>query len=123
MREGAADRAMHLRHATETISILNARIVLEMRLSNFAPFQERQKMFGDRFLTRVRPGALQTQIEGDRGALERLEAHRAGNIRQATGDADRKNGEPTDSVHGLRSVEQGDSLFCLKMLGLQPGAT
>src|SRR3984893_1097500 len=123
MREGAADRAMHLRHATETVSVLDARIVLEMRLSNFTPFQERQKMFGDRFLTGVRPGVLQTQIEGGRSALERLKAHRAGNIGQATEPLGAENREPTNCVHGLRAVEQSESLFCFEMLGLKPGAT
>src|SRR5438876_6416497 len=123
MRKGAADRPMHLRHATETISILDARIVLEVRLSNFAPFQERQKMFGDRFLTGVRPGVLQTQIEGGRSALKGLEAHRAGNIGHAAEPLGAKNGEATNSVHGLRAVEQSESLFCFEMLGLKPGAT
>src|SRR5438128_10408298 len=98
MRKGAADRPMHLRHATETVSVLDARIVLEMRLSNFAPFQERQKMFGDRFLAGVRPGVLQTQIEGGRSAFERLEAHRAGNIRHATEPLCANTGAPTHRV-------------------------
>src|SRR5437879_13748118 len=106
MREGAADRAMHLRHATETVSVLDARIVLEMRLSNFAPFQERQKMFGDRFLTGVRPGVLQTQIEGGRSALERLEADHAGNIGYAAEPLGPTNGQPTNRLQGLPAVPQ-----------------
>src|SRR5438105_14426962 len=123
MREGAADRAMHLRHATGSVSGLDARSGRERRLSNVAPCEERQKMFGDRLLTRVRPGVLQPQIEGGRSALERLETHRAGNIRHATEPLGAKNGEPTDCVHGLRAVEQSESLFCFEMLGLKPGAT
>src|SRR5438105_13006372 len=110
MREGAADRAMHLRHATETVSVLDARIVLEMRLSNFAPFQERQKMFGDRFLAGVRPGVLQPQIDGGRSAFERLEAHRAGNIRQATEPRAAKRGQPTNRVHLLRPAGASEPL-------------
>src|SRR6202040_3132554 len=78
---------------------------------------------GDRFLTRVRPGVLQTQIEGGRSALERLEAHCAGNIGHAAEPLGAKNGEPTNSVHGLRAIEQSESLFCFEMLRLKPGAT
>ena len=34
MRQCAADCAVHLRYATQTVGILNSRIVFEMRFSN-----------------------------------------------------------------------------------------
>ena len=36
MRECVANRSMHLRHATQAVCILDARVVGEMRLANFA---------------------------------------------------------------------------------------
>ena len=52
---------MHLRHTAKAVSVLNARIVLEMRLPNLASVQERQQMFRDGFLAGVRPGIVQTR--------------------------------------------------------------
>ena len=42
MIERAADRAMHLRHATQTVGVLDSRIVLRVRRADFAFTQERQ---------------------------------------------------------------------------------
>src|SRR2546423_1967793 len=58
MTEYAAYRAVHLRHASQTVRILHARIVFEMRLTDLAALQERQKMFSRRFLARVGPRSL-----------------------------------------------------------------
>src|SRR6266403_3790108 len=42
MREDTANRAVDLRHATETVSVLDARVILAMRFANFAALQKRQ---------------------------------------------------------------------------------
>src|SRR4029453_19031034 len=104
MLERTANCAVHLRHATQTVGVLDARIILEMRLPNLASIQKRQQMFGDGFLAGMRPGVLQTCIERRRSALERLKAHRAGNVRDTREPIRAEKREPADSVHRLCAI-------------------
>src|SRR5438132_13742725 len=41
MRKDTTNRPVNLRHATETVSVLNPRIVFAVRLANFAALQKR----------------------------------------------------------------------------------
>src|SRR5438067_10109505 len=110
---------MHLRHTAKAVSILNARIVLEMRLPNLASIQERQQMFRDGLLAGVRPGIVQTRIESGGRSLERFETHCAGHIRDAREPFRAEKGESADRVHRLCAVEQGESLLCFEMQRLK----
>src|SRR5437879_623099 len=73
VRQRTAHRAVYLRHATQTVSVLDTRIVLYMRLTNFTSFEKRQQMLCRGSLSSVRPRVLQTSIKRSGSALERLE--------------------------------------------------
>src|SRR5437879_9694296 len=79
-------------------------------------------MFGDRLLSGVRSRLLQTQIERGRSSFERFEAHCAGNIRDTSESFGTQKSESAHSMHRLRAVEQGESLFCFEALRLKSGA-
>ena len=63
-------------------------------------------MFGHGFLAGMRSGVLHTQIKSGRSALERFEAHRAGNVRDAGEPVGAKKREPAHRVHRLSTIEQ-----------------
>ena len=80
-------------------------------------------MFGYCLLTGVRPRILQAQVECSRSSFERLEAHRTADIGNAGQPLGAEKCKPAHSVHGLRAIQQGQTLFCLQPLRLEPGAT
>src|SRR5947199_4551694 len=111
MIQGAANRAVHLRHATQTVSVLDPRIVLRVRRADLAVTQERQEMSSDGLLSRMRTGAMDTRIKRDRSSFERFERHCPGDIgypRKALRPEER---EASDGVHCLGAIEQGEALF------------
>src|SRR5260370_32320425 len=79
-------------------------------------------MFGHRDLPGVWPRLLQTQIKRGRSSFERFEAHCAGNIRDTSESFGTQKSESTHSMHRLRAVEQGKSLFCFETLRLKSSA-
>ena len=83
MRERAAHRAVHLRHATDAVGVLHTRIVLAMGFANLASLQKRQQMSSGRFLSGMRTRILQTWIKCRGCIFKRFKGHRAGDIRDA----------------------------------------
>src|SRR4029077_8923027 len=79
-------------------------------------------MFGHRLLPGVWPRLLQTQIKRGRSSFERFEAHCAGNVCDASESFGMKKSESAHSMHRLRAVEQGKSLFCFETLSLKSSA-
>src|SRR5262245_55031764 len=104
MRQRAAHRTVNLRHATQAIGVLNTRIVLEMRLPNFASLQKFQQMFCRCSLSRMWPGVLQTSIKRRGSTLERLEAHGTRNIRETGKPFRAKKCKSACCMHGLGAV-------------------
>src|ERR1051326_7153193 len=104
MGQCAADRSVHLRHATQTVRILNARITLDMRLANFAAFHQREEMFGYLFLTGVRTRILKPRIEGDRCTFQGFETHGAGSVRDAREAFRAQKRQSTDGMHRLGAM-------------------
>ena len=80
--ERVAHRAVNLRHATQTVSVLYARIVFQVRLANLATGEQRPQMSGDRDLTRVWSRRVNAFIKCDRSSLLCFERHGAGNVCQ-----------------------------------------
>ena len=66
MLERAADRAMDLGHASQTVGVLHPRIVHEMRLPDLAFTEQMTQVFGDGFLAGMRPGFLDAGIKSRR---------------------------------------------------------
>src|SRR5205823_10939177 len=122
MRQCAADCTVYLRYATQAVDILNSRIVFEMRFSNLTSFKDRQQMFGNRLLCGVRSRLLQTQIERGRSAFKGFEAHCAGNVGDTSESCGTLKSESAHSMHRLRAVKQGESLFCFETLRLKSSA-
>src|SRR6266581_5092014 len=79
-------------------------------------------MFGNRLLSGVRSRLLQTQIKRGRSSFERFEAHCAGNIRDTSESFGTQKSESAHSMHRLRAVKQGESLFCFETLRLKSSA-
>src|SRR5437588_46613 len=79
-------------------------------------------MFGDRLLSGVRSRLLQTQIKRGRRSFKGFEAHCAGNIRETSESFGTQKSESAYSMHRLRAVEQGESLFCFETLRLKSSA-
>src|SRR5436309_7875694 len=79
-------------------------------------------MFGNRLLSGVRARLLQTQIERGRSAFKGFEAHCAGNIRDTSESCGTQKSESAHSMHRLRAVKQGESLFCFETLRLKSSA-
>ena len=75
---------MHLRHAAQTVSILHARIVLQMRLANLTVAQKLAQMRGNFHLASVRPRSMNTLIECGRRPAQGFERHGAGNVGQSS---------------------------------------
>ena len=79
-------------------------------------------MFGHRDLPGVWARLLQTQIKRGRSSFERFGAHCAGNIRDTSESFGTQKSESAHSMHRLRAVEQGESLFCFETLRLKSSA-
>ena len=103
--QGVTRRAVHLRHATETIGILNSRIIFTMRFANFALPNQRTQVFGNRNLPRMRSRLLNPQIERARRPHQTLEGHGAGNISHPREPFRTKKGEAADRVHRLGAIQ------------------
>src|SRR5262245_14761330 len=115
MREGAAHRPVHLRHAPQTIRILYAWIARKMREADFAASHKGQKMFSCGFLPRMRPRLLQLRVECDGRAFKRFETHRTSDICQPCEALCAKEGEAADCVHRLGAVEQGQTFLLFEL--------
>src|SRR5437773_7205859 len=79
-------------------------------------------MFANCLLSGVRARLLQTQIKRGRSSFERFEAHCAGNIRDTSESFGTQKSESAHSMHRLRAVKQGESLFCFETLRLKSSA-
>src|SRR5947207_15916215 len=99
MSERAADGAVHLRHAAQTVGILHARIAVEMGLPDFALAQKLAKMFRHRQLARMWTRAMNARIERSGRSFQCFQTHRAGDVRDAAEAFRPKQSEPADRVH------------------------
>ncbi len=70
--ERVANRAMHLRHTAQAVSVLNSRIVSPVRLPNLAAVEQYRQMPGRGCLSSMRSCLLDPGIEGRRSATQRL---------------------------------------------------
>src|ERR1051325_2631230 len=104
--QSRANCAVYLRHATQTISILHARIVLEMRLPNLALTQQLPQMRRDFNLSRMRARLVNAFVERDGRTLERFERHRARDVCEMSQRFCAIKRQRSDSSHRLRAVEQ-----------------
>src|SRR2546423_7007743 len=80
MIERASHRPMNLRHATQTVGVLDARIVRQMRLPDLAVAQKIEEMLGDRLLTGMWPRLVDARVESGRRSLQCFQSDRARNI-------------------------------------------
>src|ERR1044072_5045350 len=111
MIQSGADRAMNLRHATQTVSILHAWIVFEMRLSNLAISQQLSQMRRDFDLSRMRSSRMNTLVESYGRTFQRFERHRAGNVGQTDESFRSMQRKRADCSHRLRAVKKRESFF------------
>src|SRR5205823_14635409 len=79
MSENVTDRAVHLRHATHAVGVLDARIIFAMRFSNLAFLQERVQVSSNRLSPGMCTRFLQTWIERRRRVAQTFDRHRPPN--------------------------------------------
>ena len=109
--ERAADRAVHLRHATQAVGVLHARIVGEMGLPDFAVAKQVTQMFRHGQLAGMRPRLVNARIKSRRRSLQRLERHRAGDIRHAREPFRPEQRQAAHGMHRLGAVQEGKPLL------------
>src|SRR6185437_13784693 len=73
MLDRVAYRSMYLGHAPQTVRVLHARIVRQMRTPDLAVFQQVSQMSRHGCLTPMRPDLLNASVERARRAAQRLE--------------------------------------------------
>ena len=76
-----------------------------------------------RLLAGMRARVVNALVESDRGAFERLERHRSGDIRHPGQPFRAKQGESSDTVHCLRSIEESEAFLGLEFHRLETGLT
>src|ERR1043166_8941923 len=120
MIERAADRAVNLRHATQTVGVLDSRIVRQMRLPDLAVTQKMAKTLGYGALTRMRSGGVDSRIESGRRSLERFQRHRASDVGHASEPLRPKQRKAADCMHRLGAVEKGEAFLRFELHWFQP---
>src|SRR5580704_10962344 len=75
--QGSANGAVHLRDASKAVSVLHARIILQVRFTNFASLDEFPQMPGGRLLARMRPCRLDSLIESHGRSTQSIQCHGA----------------------------------------------
>ena len=113
MSERVANRAMHLRHAAQGISVLHP-VAIEMRFAQPAAFEHLAQIRGRPELARVRTRLMNAFVEGHIGAPQRVERERADHVRSIGQNFGRQQSQDPNCQHRLRSVDQGNGLFGLK---------
>ena len=81
--ESLADRAEHLRRAAQRVRVLDARIVLPVRLPNLTVGEQIAQQRGGVPLPAMRAGVVDAGFERVGRAADRLETHRRGGMRGA----------------------------------------
>jgi hypothetical protein len=97
---------MNLRHTSQTVSILHARIVHEMRLTNLTISQQLSQMSCDFDLPRMWTRSMNALVKSYRSALERFERHRSGDVSETNQSFRAIKRERTDCSHRLRAVKK-----------------
>src|SRR5262249_21479545 len=84
MFERVAHGAVHLRHATQRIGVLHARIdgAVAVRLANFAVLDQFAQSPRARSLAGVRAGRMNLLVKGDRRPPQRFERHSPDHVRR-----------------------------------------
>ncbi len=111
MVENAANGSVDLRHAAKAVSVLNARVVGDMRFANLAPRKKIAEIGCGGDLTSVWTRQMNAGVESDRRTHQRLKRHGSRKISGAYETAGVGNREHADGGHGLGAVEQCEALL------------
>src|SRR5215813_9187594 len=104
MIQRRANRAMDLRHATQTVSILHAWIADEMRLPDLTILQQLSQVCRDCELARMWTRRVNTLVECDGRAFQSFECHRARDVSHSNEPLRTMKRKRTDCTHRLRAV-------------------
>src|SRR5438270_3370883 len=99
MLKRASNRAVDLRHAPQAVGILDPRIIIEVRFANLALAQKMTEMVGYSLLAGVWAGLLDAGIKSGWCSFQRLETHRAGDVRDLGQPYRTKQGEAANGMH------------------------
>ncbi len=113
--------AVHLGHAPQGVGVLHLPAVL-VALHDLAVGEHGAEVLGHHELPRMRAGDVQALVEGPCGALERLQAHRAGDVRRGGEALGVQQREGAQGGHELRAVDEGQPLLRLEDHRLDAGA-
>ena len=98
MGEGVAHRAMHLRHAAQRVGILHL-LALEVRLANDAAFQHAAQVLRHQQLPGMRARLMNALVEGDVGALQRVQRESAQHVGGVGQNLRLQDGQQPDRQH------------------------
>ena len=106
---------MHLRHATQTVGVLNAGVVFQVRLANLAACEQLAQMTRHFQLALMRTRRMNAFIKCDRCSFQGFERHCPRNVRkprQSLGPVERQS---ANSSHRLRSIQERQSFLHLQL--------
>ena len=103
MRERTANRAVNLRHAAQTVRVLNAWIAIEMGLPEFASSSRDNRCLRDGLLAGMRPGVLKRGSNAVGVPLAPPGSSRRKRPRHARA-VSRAERQPADRMHRLCSI-------------------
>ena len=96
------------------------RAAFAMGFANLAAFEHPAQVGGGLDLSGMRTCSVNTLVEGDIGASQRVESHRTDHVGGIDQDFRRKQREGSDREHGLRAVDQRNSFFGFENQRLDP---
>src|SRR6185369_16435260 len=102
---------MHLRHTTQTVSVLHAWIVVEMGCANLTILQQLSQVCRNCELSRMRTRSMNAFVESDRRPLQRFQRHRACHIRKSNKFLRASKRERSNGAHRLRAIEKSEAFL------------
>src|SRR5688572_25060893 len=102
---------MHLRHTTQTVSVLNSWIIFEMRLADLTVAQQFSQVRSDFHLAQMRTRSVNALVESDWSTFESFEGHCARNVCKPDELFGAMKCQSADRAHGLSSIQQREAFF------------
>ena len=119
--EGVANRARHLRRATEAVGILHPWVVVPVRRHDLGAGQQPADVVGAGRLPGVGPQRDELGPHHLIGAEQRLDAGRGGDVGHPEQAVQVVDGEDQHAEHAVGTVDEGQALLGLELDRSKPG--